>query len=72
MKCFDEDIFGDELIGSENVNLEGLDEDSVRDVTVHLEKVSSGEVRLEIVAVRQVHLFFKIMLNPLYRSNFLP
>ncbi|XP_057516336.1 uncharacterized protein LOC130797654 [Amaranthus tricolor] len=53
LKCFDEDIFGDELIGSATVNLEGLDEDSVRDVPVPLEKVSSGEVRLEIVAVRQ-------------------
>ncbi|XP_062117124.1 synaptotagmin-5 [Humulus lupulus] len=52
IKCFSEEIFGDENIGSARVNLEGLNEGSVRDVWIPLEKVSSGELRLQIEAVR--------------------
>uniref|UniRef100_A0A7C9EPD9 C2 domain-containing protein n=1 Tax=Opuntia streptacantha TaxID=393608 RepID=A0A7C9EPD9_OPUST len=52
LKCFYEDTFGDEAIGSATVNLEGLTEGSVRDVPVPLEKASSGEVRLLIEAVK--------------------
>ncbi|PON71697.1 C2 domain containing protein [Parasponia andersonii] len=51
IKCFSEDIFGDDNIGSARVNLEGLVEGSVRDVWIPLEKVSSGELRLQIEAV---------------------
>lgn len=53
LKCLYEETFGDELIGSATVNLEGLEEGSVRDVPVPLEKVTSGEVRLRIEAVRE-------------------
>lgn len=52
LKCFNEDTFGDENIGSATVNLEGLLERSVRDVWIPLERVSSGELRLLIEAVR--------------------
>ncbi|KAI9088049.1 hypothetical protein K1719_030026 [Acacia pycnantha] len=52
VKCFNEDTFGDENIGSATVNLEGLLEKSVRDVWIPLERVSSGELRLQIEAVR--------------------
>lgn len=54
VKCLYEETFGDEIIGSATVNLEGLTEGSVRDVVVPLEKVTSGEVRLLIEAVREV------------------
>ncbi|XAR51289.1 hypothetical protein NMG60_11005883 [Bertholletia excelsa] len=52
IKCFTEETFGDENIGSARVNLEGLIEGSVRDVWVPLEKVNSGELRIEVEAVR--------------------
>lgn len=52
VKCYSEDTFGDDSIGSARVNLEGLVEGSVRDVWVPLEKVNSGELRLQIEAVR--------------------
>ncbi|KAM1398313.1 hypothetical protein ACFX2I_015777 [Malus domestica] len=52
IKCFNEDTFGDDNIGSARVNLEGLVEGSVRDVWIPLEKVNSGELRLQIEAVR--------------------
>lgn len=52
IKCYSEDIFGDDSIGSARVNLEGLVEGSIRDVWVPLEKVNSGELRLQIEAVR--------------------
>lgn len=52
MKCYSADIFGDENIGSARVNLEGLVEGLVRDVWIPLEKVNSGELRLQIEAVR--------------------
>lgn len=45
-------MFGDENIGSARVNLEGLTEGSPRDVWIPLEKVNSGELRLQIEAVR--------------------
>ena len=45
-------MFGDENIGSARVNLEGLLEGSIRDIWVPLEKVNSGELRLQIDAVR--------------------
>ncbi|KAJ4713403.1 Synaptotagmin like [Melia azedarach] len=52
IKCFNEEIFGDDNIGTARVNLEGLVEGSVRDIWVPLEKVNSGELRLQIEAVR--------------------
>lgn len=52
IKCFSEETFGDDNIGSARVNMEGLVEGLVRDVWVPLEKVSSGELRLRIEAVR--------------------
>lgn len=52
IKCFTEETFGDESIGSARVNLEGLVEGSVRDVYIPLEKVNSGELRLQIEAIK--------------------
>ncbi|KAL0535587.1 hypothetical protein IC582_029924 [Cucumis melo] len=52
LKCLTEDIFGNENSGSARVNLEGLVEGSVRDVWIPLEKVNSGELRLQIEAIR--------------------
>ncbi|KAJ4960703.1 hypothetical protein NE237_020613 [Protea cynaroides] len=52
IKCYSEDTFGDDNIGNARVNLEGLVEGSLRDVWVPLEKVNSGELRLQIEAVR--------------------
>ncbi|KAK9071840.1 hypothetical protein SSX86_008270 [Deinandra increscens subsp. villosa] len=48
IKCYNEDMFGDENIGGARVNLEGLLDGVVRDVWIPLEKVNKGEVRLEI------------------------
>lgn len=45
-------MFGDDNVGSARVNLEGLMEGSVRDVWIPLEKVHSGEIRLQIEAVK--------------------
>ncbi|XP_059644013.1 uncharacterized protein LOC132285804 [Cornus florida] len=52
IKCYSEETFGDDNIGSARVNLEGLIEGSPRDVWVPLEKVNSGELRLQIEALR--------------------
>ncbi|CAI9784490.1 unnamed protein product [Fraxinus pennsylvanica] len=52
IKCYQEETFGDESIGSARVNLEGLIEGSIRDVNIPLEKVNSGELQLQIEAVR--------------------
>ncbi|KAJ0106114.1 hypothetical protein Patl1_19137 [Pistacia atlantica] len=52
IKCYSEETFGDDNIGSARVNLEGLVEGSIRDIWVPLEKVNSGELRLQIEAVR--------------------
>lgn len=52
IKCLTEETLGDESIGSARVNLEGLVEGSVRDVCIPLEKVNSGELRLQIEAVK--------------------
>ncbi|KAL6281591.1 hypothetical protein ACE6H2_018472 [Prunus campanulata] len=52
IKCYNEDTFGDDSIGSARVNLEGLVEGSIRDVWIPLEKVNSGELRLQIEAAR--------------------
>nr|GLL21967.1 synaptotagmin-5-like isoform X2 [Ipomoea trifida] len=52
IKCFIEERFSDENIGSARVNLEGLVEGSPKDVWIPLEKVNSGELRLHIEAVR--------------------
>ncbi|XP_050238833.1 synaptotagmin-5 [Mercurialis annua] len=52
IKCYSEEKFGDDSMGSARVNLEGLVEGSIRDVWVPLEKVSSGELRLQIEAMR--------------------
>lgn len=51
IRCYSQESFSDDSIGSARVNLEGLVEGSVRDVWVPLEKVSSGELRLQIEAV---------------------
>ncbi|CAA7397692.1 unnamed protein product [Spirodela intermedia] len=48
--CYNEDLFGDDHIGSARVNLQGLVDGSVRDVWVPLEKVTTGELRLQIEA----------------------
>ncbi|NP_001345470.1 Synaptotagmin-5 [Zea mays] len=55
IKCYNADMFGDESIGSARVNLEGLLEGATRDVWVPLEKVDSGEIRLEIEAIKNDH-----------------
>lgn len=52
IKCLTEETLGDESIGSARVNLEGLVEGSVRDVYIPLEKVNSGELRLQIEAIK--------------------
>ncbi|KAK2647897.1 hypothetical protein Ddye_015386 [Dipteronia dyeriana] len=52
IKCYSEETFGDDSMGSARVNLEGLIEGSVRDIWIPLEKVNSGELRLQIEAVR--------------------
>ncbi|KAJ8773029.1 hypothetical protein K2173_028206 [Erythroxylum novogranatense] len=52
IKCYNEEIFGDDNIGSARVNMEGLVDSVTRDIWVPLEKVNSGEVRLQIEAVR--------------------
>ncbi|KAJ7975131.1 putative Synaptotagmin [Quillaja saponaria] len=52
IKCYGEETFGDDIIGGARVNLEGLAEGTIRDVCVPLEKVNSGELRLQIEAVR--------------------
>ncbi|KAK6137658.1 hypothetical protein DH2020_028584 [Rehmannia glutinosa] len=52
IKCYTEETFGDESIGSARVNLEGLVEGSIRDVYIPLEKVNSGELRLQIEAIK--------------------
>ncbi|KAI9113972.1 hypothetical protein K1719_015223 [Acacia pycnantha] len=48
LKCFSDEFFGGENVGSAIVSLEGLVEGKVRDVWVPLERVSSGETRLQI------------------------
>lgn len=48
IKCYTEDIFGDDSIGSARISLEGIVEGSSRDVWIPLEKVNSGEIRLQI------------------------
>lgn len=52
IKCLTEETLGDESIGSARLSLEGLVDGSVRDVCIPLEKVSSGELRLQIEAVK--------------------
>ncbi|EPS60544.1 hypothetical protein M569_14258, partial [Genlisea aurea] len=50
IKCYTEETFSDDMIGSARVNLEGLTEGNARDVSVPLEKAASGELRLLIEA----------------------
>ncbi|KAL5228818.1 hypothetical protein ABZP36_017083 [Zizania latifolia] len=52
IKCYGSDTFGDESIGSARVNLEGLLDGGGRDVWVPLEKVNSGEIRLQIEPIK--------------------
>ncbi|KAI7986270.1 Synaptotagmin-5 [Camellia lanceoleosa] len=52
IKCHREETFIDDSIGSARVNLEGLIEGLVKDVSVPLEKVNSGELQFQIEAVR--------------------
>ncbi|KAG6428727.1 hypothetical protein SASPL_112983 [Salvia splendens] len=52
VKCLLEETLGDESLGSARVNLEGLVEGSIRDVYIPLEKVNSGELRLQIEAIK--------------------
>lgn len=52
IKCYNEETFGDDNIGSARVNLEGLIEGLVKDVWVPLEKVNTGELRLQVEAVK--------------------
>ncbi|XVF50585.1 hypothetical protein PTKIN_Ptkin04bG0113300 [Pterospermum kingtungense] len=51
IKCYSEEVFGDDSIGSARISLEGLVEGSVRDVWIPLEKANSGELRIQIEAV---------------------
>ena len=51
IKCYSEEVFGDESIGSARISLEGLVEGSVRDVWIPLEKINSGELRIQIEAL---------------------
>lgn len=51
IKCYSEEVFGDDSIGSARISLEGLVEGSMRDVWVPLEKVNSGELRIQVEAV---------------------
>ncbi|XP_068643741.1 synaptotagmin-2-like [Aristolochia californica] len=51
IKCYSADIFGDDNIGSACVNLEGIAAGLIKDVWMPLEKVSTGELRLQIEAV---------------------
>lgn len=51
IKCYSEEVFGVDSIGSARISLEGLVEGSVRDVWIPLEKVNSGELRIQIEAV---------------------
>ncbi|KAK7398912.1 hypothetical protein VNO78_10086 [Psophocarpus tetragonolobus] len=51
VKCFSEEIFGDENIGSANVNLEGLQDGTIKDLYIPLEGVSSGELILKVEVV---------------------
>ncbi|KAK8964925.1 hypothetical protein KSP40_PGU003102 [Platanthera guangdongensis] len=48
IKCCSAEKISDESIGSARVNLEGLLDGSCRDVWIPLEKVISGELRLQI------------------------
>lgn len=48
IKCYNAERIGDESIGSARVNLEGLLDGSCKDVWIPLEKVISGELRLQI------------------------
>ncbi|KAL8124130.1 uncharacterized protein LOC141717975 [Apium graveolens] len=52
IRCYSEDTFSDDNIGSARVNLEGLIEGSIKDVWIPLEKVKSGELRFLIEAVK--------------------
>ncbi|XP_075508656.1 uncharacterized protein LOC142545378 isoform X1 [Primulina tabacum] len=52
IKCYTEETFSDESIGSARVNLEGLIKGCTRDVCIPLEKVKSGELQLQIEAVK--------------------
>ncbi|KAK8521374.1 hypothetical protein V6N13_077483 [Hibiscus sabdariffa] len=52
IKCYTEEVFGDDSIGSARISLEGLVEGSPRDVWIPLEKANSGELRIQIEAVR--------------------
>ncbi|XP_022725348.1 synaptotagmin-5-like isoform X2 [Durio zibethinus] len=51
IKCYSDEVFGVDSIGSARISLEGLIEGSVRDVWAPLEKVNSGELRIQIEAV---------------------
>lgn len=52
LRCYSEDTFGDEHIGSARVNLERLIDGSVKEEWIPLEKVNSGDIRLLMEAVR--------------------
>ncbi|KAJ6813207.1 extended synaptotagmin-1 isoform X2 [Iris pallida] len=52
IKCYTSETFGDENIGSAQVSLEGIQEGTCKDVWIPLERVSSGELRLQIEAVK--------------------
>ncbi|CAM8926871.1 unnamed protein product [Rhodiola kirilowii] len=53
IKCFSEDTFSNDNIGTAHVNLEGLLEGTTRDVWIPLEKVNSGELRMQIEVIAQ-------------------
>ncbi len=48
IKCYNSDSFGDENMGSARVNLQAIEDGTVQDVWVPLEKTQQGEIRLKI------------------------
>ncbi|CAK9869456.1 unnamed protein product [Sphagnum jensenii] len=48
IKCYNSDSFGDENMGSARVNLQAIEDGTVQDVWVPLEKTQQGEIHLKI------------------------
>ncbi len=67
IKCYNSDSFGDENMGSARVNLQAIEDGTVQDVWVPLEKTQQGEIHLKIEVLGseleldtydEVHIFF--------------
>ncbi len=48
IKCYNSDSFGEENMGSARLNLQGIEDGTVQDVWVPLEKTQQGEIHLKI------------------------